>query len=234
MTSSPFRRVFEMLLIKNEEQLKEILSKRGITEYVILEEKGTYTILAKNGKSKVLKFLKPYTKEEALEDFKYLLPSRLYVNLKKVVSNPLQTKALKAVKYFLKKKMRFLILAGSVGSGKTMAVLMGAYLYRYHKIRFPLFVSVPSLLLEKEKVLKDYPGSDCLILDDFNRVNDYTKELALELFLDAYNKNRYAFITTNLSGEELRKYFDQHVRSRVEEQGMVVEIKDKDYRVEKV
>ncbi len=224
-----------MLLIKNEEQLKEILSKKGITEYVILEGRGTYTILAKNGKSKVLKFLKPYTKEEALQDFKYLIPERLYMNLKKAVYNPIQTKALKAVKYFLKKRMKYLILAGTVGSGKTIAVLMATLqLYRYHKVRHPLFVAVPSLLFEKERILKEYTNCDCLILDDFNKVNDYTKELALELFLDAYNKNKYAFITTNLSGNELRQFFDQHIRSRVEEQGMIVEVKDKDYRVEKV
>lgn len=222
-----------MKLIKSEEELREVLNKRGITEYVILEGKGTYTILAKNGKSKVLKFLKPYTKEEALEDFKYLIPSRLYSNLRKVINNPIQTKALKAVRYFLKKRMKFLILAGSVGSGKTMAVLMASLqLYRYHKVKYPLFVSVPSLLFEKERILKEYASCDCLILDDFNKINDWAKEVALELFLDAYNKNRYAFITTNLSGEELRKYFDQHIRSRVEEQGMVVEIKDRDYRVE--
>ena len=224
-----------MLLIKNEEELKEILNKKGITEYVVLEGKGTYTILAKNGKSKVLRFLKPYTKEEALQDFKYLIPSRLYMNLRRTLNNPIQTKALKAVRYFLKKRMKYLILAGSVGSGKTTAVLMASlHLYRMHKIKYPLFVSVPSLLFERERILKEFPESDCLILDDFNRVNAYAKELALEMFLDAYNKNRYAFITTNLSGKELREYFDQHIRSRVEEQGMVVEIKDKDYRVEKV
>ena len=223
-----------MLLVKNKEQLKEVLSKRGITEYVVLEERGTYTVLT-NKNSGVLKFLKPYTKEEALEDFKYLLPSRLYINLKRTLQKPIQTKALKAVKHFLKKRMKYLILAGSVGSGKTTAVLMASlHLYRMHKIKSPLFVSVPSLLFEKEKVLKEYPESDCLILDDFNRVNAYAKELALELFLDAYNKNRYAFITTNLSGKELREYFDQHVRSRVEEQGMVVEVKDRDWRIEKV
>jgi len=222
-----------MLLVKNKEQLKEVLSKRGITEYVVLEERGTYTVLT-NKNSGVLKFLKPYTKEEALEDFKYLLPSRLYINLKRTLQKPIQTKALKAVKHFLKKRMKYLILAGSVGSGKTTAVLMASlHLYRMHKIKYPLFISVPSLLFEKERILKEFPESDCLILDDFNRVNAYAKELALEMFLDAYNKNKYAFITTNLSGKELREYFDQHIRSRVEEQGMVVEVKDRDWRVER-
>ncbi|RUM29894.1 MAG: hypothetical protein DSY42_05595 [Aquifex sp.] len=157
------------------------------------------------------------------------------MNLRRTLNNPIQTKALKAVRYFLKKRMKYLILAGTVGSGKTMAVLVATLqLYRYHKVRYPLFVPVPSLLFEREKIFKEYPNCDCLILDDFNKVNDYTKEIALELFLDAYNKNKYVFITTNLSGKELREYFDQHIRSRVEEQGMVVEIKDKDYRVEKV
>ncbi len=48
--------------------------------------------------------------------------------------------------------MKYLIMAGTVGSGKAMAVLMATLqFYRYHKVRYPLFVSVPSLLFEKKK-----------------------------------------------------------------------------------
>ena len=221
-----------MLKARNREELLELLIRMGYENYTIIEGKGVYTVIIKNGKDSILKVKKPYTYGEALEDFRDYLPERIYRNFSRFLKNRIETKALSVAKRFLKEKKRFLLISGGVGIGKTTACVFTAFqLYRYHKIRNPLFVSVPSLMIEKEEVLKEVKNSDCIILDDFNKVNEVAKGIAIEIFLHAWNKNKYILVNTNLSGKDLKEYFDQHLLSRIKEEGMIVEIQDRDYRV---
>ena len=221
-----------MLKARNREELLELLIRMGYENYTIIEGKGVYTVIIKNGKDSILKVKKPYTYGEALEDFRDYLPERIYRNFSRFLKNRIETKALSVAKRFLKEKKRFLLISGGVGIGKTTACVFGAFqLYRYHKIRNPLFVSVPSLMIEKEEVLKEVKNSDCVILDDFNKVSEVAKEIAVEIFLNSWNRNKYILVNTNLNGKELKQYFNQHILSRIKEEGMIVEIQDRDYRV---
>jgi len=221
-----------MLKARNREELLTMLQRMGYKDYTIIEEKGVYTVIVRNGKEGILKVKKPYTYGEALEDFKDFLPERIYKNFSRFLKNMIETKALSVAKRFLKEKKRFLLISGGVGIGKTTACVFVAFqLYRFHKIKKPLFISVPSLMIEKEEVLEELKKSDCVILDDWNRINEVVKNIAIEIFLHAWNKNKYILISTNLSGKDLKEYFNQHILSRIKEEGIVVEIQDRDYRV---
>ena len=222
-----------MKIFENQKELREYLKTKKVETETILEEEDKFWVYTKEG---VLKFPKMVPHAEAIEKIWRTTPKKPFKNLLEFLENPQKNKAYKAIKVFQESGKKVLLLTGPAGVGKTTVSLYGLYDFiRKREVVNPLYFSVITDIRDENLHLKVIEA-DGFVIDDLNiSVGDYDLKIARKIILYALENDYPLFITSNNTFKELTtKIFEQHMKSRIEEQGLVIPIKDKDYRIEKV
>lgn len=218
------------MVINNYTELQKEMDKLGIKEFQVTESDNCWYVFTKNG---VYRYVKPLPDKEVILRLSAIIPTRPMQDFLNMRKKPIENKAYKAVSYFLKTDKKNLLLSGSVGAGKTVNAIRVLYnLLRNRKISNPLYLSVITDVedyKEKAKIIE----ADAFLIDDFNiSVGEYKLKTATNIMLFALERDYPLIITTNNTYQELQ--LEQHIKSRLESNGLIVEIKDKDYRIQKI
>jgi len=217
------------MIVKTKEELEKELLEKGEKDFQILEEENILWVFTKNG---VRKYMKPRPHKECIAILSAIIPENPMKGFLEVLNNPIKNKAYLTVQKFLKMEKTTLLLHGSAGAGKTVNSIYALYyLLRNRKIVKPLYLSVVTDIYD-EKIHLQVIESDAFLIDDLNLfAGDYEIKKAIKIILYALERNYPLFITSNNTYGELETVFDQHIRSRLTSSGLIVHIKDKDYRV---
>ena len=219
-----------MQTFETKQQLQQFLKEQNISYQTIVEGEELYWVYTKKG---TLKFHKPISKETALAKIQVVTPATPFESLLEFINNPIKNKAYYAIKHFLKTQKKVLLLTGSAGAGKTTVSLYGLYHFiRKGIVSNPLYFSVITDIRREDLHLKVIEA-DGFVIDDLNiSVGDYDLKIARKIILYALENDYPLFITSNNTVDQLTtKIFEQHIRSRLEGKGLIMPIKDKDYRV---
>lgn len=219
--------------VKTVEEITKEMHQKGIKEFSIIEGDSVYHVFTDKG---VINYIKPMEHNEIVMRLSLTVPAGSMEAFLNITKNPIQNKAYKAVGFFLEKmqkeKKTCLLLCGSVGAGKTSNAIRVLYhLMKRRQITNPLYLSVITDIedyKEKAKII----DSDAFLIDDLNlSAGDWKLQTAKNIMLYALERNHPLLITSNNTYQELP--LEQHIRSRIESKGIVIHIKDKDYRIEK-
>ena len=139
-----------------------------------------------------------------------------------------------------------IFLTGKCGSGKThLAAAVAIKLFNLKKN--VKFVTVPRFLLDirdtfkkdskiSELDLVDYhTNSKFLILDDFGaeKVSEWTLEVIFVILDTLINDMKPFIITSNLTIKEISEKFNDRIASRIVGNCKIIELTDKDHRLQK-
>lgn len=137
-----------------------------------------------------------------------------------------------------------LYLHGSIGCGKTYASCSIAYELR-KRDKSVYFISAQEMIVkannisynnkEIEEFIEFYSKYDYLIIDDMDNltaVNNNAKSILFMLFSKIYNDDKKMIITSNFGMKDVFDHIDQRITSRISQILLLVEILDKDKRIE--
>ena len=219
------------MVVKDRTQVERDLERKGIKDYTILEERELIWVLTKEG---ALKYVKMRSHAECMSILNLILPPTYIKTLPRLLKKPIRNKAYKTAIAFLKTHgKRNLFMLGSVGCGKTSNCTFVLYhLLRKRQIHNPLYVPVACLGFEEE-INRRVIEADSFLVDDLNlSVPEYHKKIATSVMLYALENQYPLLVTSNNTWQELCKgFFQQHLVSRIESSSLIVQIKDKDYRL---
>ena len=170
---------------------------------------------------------------EAIEKIWRTTPKTPFKNLVDFIDRPIRNNAYKALKYFQKSGKKVLLLTGPAGVGKTTVSLYALYDFiRKRVVSNPLYFSVITDIRNEDLHLKVIEA-DGFVIDDLNvSVGDYDLKIARKIILYALENDYPLIMTSNNTFDELtQRLFEQHIKSRIEGQGLVIPVKDKDYRL---
>ncbi len=127
-----------------------------------------------------------------------------------------------AKKWATEKFPQSLLLLGSVGTGKTQAVVAATYwLLKKRKIGTARFYSAMELraAFEKGDLQKDLSSVDLLIIDDLGREyrSDFNAYIVETVITTRYDLEKPVAITTNITFEEIAKRYTPRVLDRLRE-----------------
>jgi len=115
-----------------------------------------------------------------------------------------------------------LLLLGSVGTGKTQAVVTATWwLLKKRKIATAKFYSAMELrtAFDKGELQKDIKEVDLLVIDDLGREyrSDYNAYIVEAVITTRYDLQKPVAITTNITFEEIAKRYTPRVLDRLRE-----------------
>ena len=138
-----------------------------------------------------------------------------------------------------------LVLHGGTGTGKTFAAacIANALLDKGVKVmmtNFPRIINALSGMFEgKQEFIDDLNRYTLLIIDDFaiERQTEYTAEIVQNVIDSRYMARKPLILTTNVSYSEIMNPSDirkQRIYSRLKEMCVLIEVKGKDRREQKM
>ena len=148
-----------------------------------------------------------------------------------------------------------LYITGVCGSGKTHLSIALMQIWYADNLRVyedgktiyqpkrAWFLPVVELMLEikqawtdsvaEKEIIDKYSHIDLLVLDDLGaeKMSEASRQIFYLLLDRRYRHCKQTIITSNLSLNELQEAFDDRIASRICEMGIVVDLGDKDWRV---
>lgn len=138
-----------------------------------------------------------------------------------------------------------LIYTGEYGSGKTFyGILTANTCYQYHRVEDYFYTKTSSLLscikndfnTDSRETFDKAVNTDLLILDEFGRDNwsDFDKLTMFNIIDDRYSNMLSSIFITNMSKNELFKYLEPSIVSRLIEGTVFVDFGKTDLRMQRL
>lgn len=143
------------------------------------------------------------------------------------------------------------LISGAVGSGKTLyacKLMLKSMEYCFtHRTspRTHTFVSSSDLFdrirkginsNESADILHKFKETDFLVIDDLGMevITDWVHEKLYQIINHRYEYLKTTIITTNLTGKQLSEKIGDRIPSRLVESYILIKLKERDYRIEKI
>lgn len=201
-------------------------------------------------------------KEQKYKEFKDILPLIINeeltnCNVPSLFINSNLSKIDLQIKKNLKPDANYYI-CGNIGTGKTyiatailrqyienMEPVYNSKCYLFNIRQYPIFISVPDLLLKirdsfktnstysEMEIVNEYANTPFLILDDMGveKTSEWSLQTLYIIINRRYSENRTTIITSNLKLDEIANKLNDRIASRIIGMCEILELKGKDRRL---